>query len=262
MAQMKNETAETSSGKGVFLRILSYARPYIKSMLVCFALVLAVTALNLYRPILIGRAIDGYIEGYARPLACVSPEDADVEFDGLYLSRDENAESDSYAILVYYSENYYFVRDLTAQQAEELSALTGEELSGATENGAAITFPSADGKSEYTGRLLDRDELSVLRKGDHDGIIRIGIIIKETCIKSHINDCALARFFALDGKGISVPARYIDRVNPFHILIEFGVEKCITHGLQNDVHLVSINAVVNEDLLRPLDVLLIHGGLV
>ena len=33
MAQMKNETAETSSGKGVFLRILSYARPYIKSML-------------------------------------------------------------------------------------------------------------------------------------------------------------------------------------------------------------------------------------
>ena len=120
MAQMKNETAETSSGKGVFLRILSYARPYIKSMLVCFALVLAVTALNLYRPILIGRAIDGYIEGYARPLACVSPEDADVEFDGLYLSRDENAESDSYAILVYYSENYYFVRDLTAQQAEEL----------------------------------------------------------------------------------------------------------------------------------------------
>ncbi|MBR4231927.1 MAG: hypothetical protein IKR95_01815, partial [Oscillospiraceae bacterium] len=93
MAQMKNETAETSSGKGVFLRILSYARPYIKSMLVCFALVLAVTALNLYRPILIGRAIDGYIEGYARPLACVSPEDADVEFDGLYLSRDENAES-------------------------------------------------------------------------------------------------------------------------------------------------------------------------
>ena len=110
MAQMKNETAETTSGKGVFLRILSYARPYVKSMLVCFVLVLAVTALNLYRPILIGRAIDGYIEGYARPLACVSPEEADVEFDGLYLSRDENAVSDRYATLVYYDENYWFVR--------------------------------------------------------------------------------------------------------------------------------------------------------
>ena len=63
----------------------------------------------------------------------------------------------------------------TAVDDKVYSDLTGEELSGAIENGAAITFPSADGKSEYTGRLLDRDELSVLRKGDHDGIIRIGI---------------------------------------------------------------------------------------
>ena len=231
MAQMKNETAETASGKGVFLRILSYARPYIKNMIVCFILVLAVTAFNLYRPILIGRAIDGFIEDYARPLACVTAEDADVEFDGLYLSRDENAVSDRYAILVYYSDSYYFVRDLTAQQAEELSSITGEELAGASENGGTLTFSSADGSTEYSGRLLDRDELSVLRKGDHDGIIRIGIEYLIVLALTLVCELSMVWFLQRTGQNIifdvrqqtfehlhSLPLRFFD-TNPVGRLV-------------------------------------------
>ena len=44
-----------------FLRLLGYLKPYIKTVLICFVLVAILTALDLYRPMLIGDAIDLYI---------------------------------------------------------------------------------------------------------------------------------------------------------------------------------------------------------
>ena len=44
-----------------FLRLMGYLRPYIKTVLICFVLVLILTALELYRPMLTGNAIDLFI---------------------------------------------------------------------------------------------------------------------------------------------------------------------------------------------------------
>jgi len=44
-----------------FLRLMKYLKPYIKTVLICFVLVGILTALDLYRPMLIGDAIDLYI---------------------------------------------------------------------------------------------------------------------------------------------------------------------------------------------------------
>ena len=44
-----------------FLRLMGYLKPYIKTVLICFVLVAILTALDLYRPMLIGDAIDLYI---------------------------------------------------------------------------------------------------------------------------------------------------------------------------------------------------------
>lgn len=49
----------------VLLRMLSYMKPHRKTMLLCLALVLAITALELYKPVIIGNAIDRYITGAA-----------------------------------------------------------------------------------------------------------------------------------------------------------------------------------------------------
>ncbi len=46
-----------------FLRLMTYLKPYVKTVLICFLLVLVLTALELYRPMLIGDAIDQYIIG-------------------------------------------------------------------------------------------------------------------------------------------------------------------------------------------------------
>ncbi|MBQ8638566.1 MAG: ABC transporter ATP-binding protein [Lachnospiraceae bacterium] len=54
---------EISYEGNAILRMLSYVKPYWKSMAVCFVLVLIITALELYKPILIGDAIDLFITG-------------------------------------------------------------------------------------------------------------------------------------------------------------------------------------------------------
>ena len=44
-------------------RLLAYVKPYRKTLLICFTLVLLITAMDLYRPVLIGNAIDDWIVG-------------------------------------------------------------------------------------------------------------------------------------------------------------------------------------------------------
>ena len=51
------------------MRMLAYMKPYWKQIAVCFLLVLVLTALELYKPILIGDAIDRYITQETAPEA-------------------------------------------------------------------------------------------------------------------------------------------------------------------------------------------------
>ncbi|MGN1368313.1 MAG: ABC transporter ATP-binding protein [Aristaeellaceae bacterium] len=55
------ETNDIQYKGNAFLRLMGYLKPYIKTVLLCFVLVAILTALDLYRPMLIGDAIDKYI---------------------------------------------------------------------------------------------------------------------------------------------------------------------------------------------------------
>ena len=63
MAQMNEELLETKYSGNVFARLFAYVRPHIKTMLLALVLVLTVTGIDLIKPVLIGNAIDKYIEG-------------------------------------------------------------------------------------------------------------------------------------------------------------------------------------------------------
>ncbi len=56
----KDETQVQYKGNA-FLRLMGYLKPYIRTVLLCFVLVAILTALDIYRPMLIGDAIDKYI---------------------------------------------------------------------------------------------------------------------------------------------------------------------------------------------------------
>ena len=59
-------------------RLLAYLKPHRKTLAICVTLVIALTVLDLYRPILIGDAIDRYITGSWQP-----GEEAQLRFMGV-----------------------------------------------------------------------------------------------------------------------------------------------------------------------------------
>lgn len=58
----KETELEKSASQGVFRRLLHYAAPYAGRMFLALLLVLGVTVLELYRPILMGNVIDSFME--------------------------------------------------------------------------------------------------------------------------------------------------------------------------------------------------------
>ncbi|MBQ8654440.1 MAG: ABC transporter ATP-binding protein [Clostridia bacterium] len=63
----KTENSDVRYRGNAFLRLMGYLKPYWKTIVICLVLVLALTALELYKPILIGDAIDRYITGDFEP---------------------------------------------------------------------------------------------------------------------------------------------------------------------------------------------------
>ncbi len=57
------DAAEINYQGSAILRMLSYVRPHIKTMIACLLLVLVLTVLELYKPVIIGDAIDDFITG-------------------------------------------------------------------------------------------------------------------------------------------------------------------------------------------------------
>ena len=85
----KNDGNDVQYKGNAFLRMLGYVRPYWKTVLVCCILVLALTALELYRPELIGSAIDNYISPLEEEAAAASLSDesiADARFTGILIT--------------------------------------------------------------------------------------------------------------------------------------------------------------------------------
>ncbi len=58
---LKDKETELQYNGNAFLRLMGYLKPYIKTVLICFVLVLILTGLELYRPMLTGNAIDLFI---------------------------------------------------------------------------------------------------------------------------------------------------------------------------------------------------------
>ena len=56
-------------------RLLKYLKPHVLTMVIVSVMVLLITVVELYKPIIIGNAIDYYINGYYNPYAIVD-EDA------------------------------------------------------------------------------------------------------------------------------------------------------------------------------------------
>ena len=138
-------------------------------MLAATVLVLFIIAVELYRPIIIGDAIDGYINGYYQPYEVT--ELGTTVYDGVRLERrygefteeELKSEEPKYYQILLYEDKYYMAKDLTAEETELLS--------DADENTVKSFIDS-----NSDGAPLGKDQLKILRKSDFSGIIRAALI--------------------------------------------------------------------------------------
>ena len=178
MAQIEKEQVITSyNSKKLYSRLFAYMRPYLKNFIIALVLVLLVSGFALLQPMLIARAMDTYIEGYDRPYAVVNEKEADSVFEGYHLTKNfdfENSSYDSYAQMLYEDNKYYLFTDLDKQQSAALQKLSNEDVVPVSSNETTITVKDDQG-NQYTGRLMNKEDLKILRNTDYDGVKRIAI---------------------------------------------------------------------------------------
>ena len=134
-------------------------------MTLATVLVLFIIAVELYRPIIIGNAIDQYINGYYHPYveADVSTPDA-VNWNGLALSRDQAvsaADSASFYQIFLWKDHYYMAENLTRSECTALQNADTSVLKNYVREGA---------------QKLTSNDLKVLRQNDFKGILKAGIL--------------------------------------------------------------------------------------
>ena len=134
-------------------------------MTLATVLVLFIIAVELYRPIIIGNAIDQYINGYYHPYveADVSASDA-VNWNGLVLSRDQavsKADSASFYQIFLWKDHYYMAENLTRAECTALQNADTSVLKNYVREGA---------------QKLTSNDLKVLRQNDFKGNLKAGIL--------------------------------------------------------------------------------------
>ncbi len=165
MAKIVDEQQDVHYNGNLFLRLLSYMKPYVKQIFIIACLILITTGLDLQRPIIIGDAIDLYIEAYYEPYAIVEQNSDTTYFDGQYLIKGQ--EGNSYAQMLYDGKNYYFYTNLTPSQSKQLYDISQEEVTN-------TTF-TIDGEV-LEGRRLTNEECQILRQSDYNGIVKLGFL--------------------------------------------------------------------------------------
>ena len=146
-------------------RLLSYLKPHKWVMTLATVLVLFIIAVELYRPIIIGNAIDQYINGYYHPYveADISASDA-VNWNGLVLSRDQavsKADSASFYQIFLWKDHYYMAENLTRAECTALQNTDTSVLKNYVREGA---------------QKLTSNDLKILRQNDFKGILKAGIL--------------------------------------------------------------------------------------
>lgn len=139
-------------------RLLAYLKPHKKVMTIATLLVLFIIVVELYRPIIIGNAIDNYINGYYHPytVTAVGSPGA-VPYRDLWLTREFEADSpERFYQIFLWQDRYYMAEDLSAEECALLANASPEILSGYVDQGAA---------------QLEKEDLASLRRYDFSGIL-------------------------------------------------------------------------------------------
>ena len=139
-------------------RLLTYLNPHKKTMALATLLVLFIIVVELYRPIIIGNAIDDHINGYYHPYAVTAGNSPGaVAYKDLWLTRefDPDEASQFYQIFLW-QDRYYMAENVSRDECALLEGTSPEILSQYVGEGAVS---------------LEKEDLAALRRYDFTGIL-------------------------------------------------------------------------------------------
>lgn len=87
MAAIEKEQVITSYSGKLYSRLFGYMKPYLNKFVTALILVLIVSGISLYQPMVIARVIDTYIGGYNAPYAVTVDSLAQTQYEGQYLTK-------------------------------------------------------------------------------------------------------------------------------------------------------------------------------
>ena len=148
-------------------RLLSYLKPHKKTMFAATLLVLLIIVVELYRPIIIGDAIDKYITGYYDPyVVCEEDAPGSIPYKDLYLTREheevlglegdpEAGANVTYYQIFLYEDQYYMAEELAYDETILLADADASKLATYVANATELT----------------KDQLKDLRHYDFRGVL-------------------------------------------------------------------------------------------
>ena len=139
-------------------RLLTYLKPHKKVMAFATLLVLFIIVVELYRPIIIGNAIDDNINGYYHPYTVTEQgSPGSVPYKDLWLTREFDVENtEQFYQIFLWQDRYYMAENLSADECALLSEASPEMLAQYVAEGAVP---------------LEKEALAALRHYDFTGIL-------------------------------------------------------------------------------------------
>lgn len=177
MQNFQDETLEVRKyNSGLMRRSLKYAKPYWGWFALAIGLLLGITALELVRPLLVGKAIDDYINGYDMVYSMVEDSES-FTIQGYSLLPDPtNYYQDvPKARIIYGKEKYFLIPHLSQKEVETIASLEQGEASFVFETQEGQNWIQLNGKSFLT-IPLQREDMKVLRKKDFTGLLKISLL--------------------------------------------------------------------------------------
>lgn len=173
--QMRDEDA---LGKAFDLRLmkrlLKYAKPFTKMIVICVLLLLLITGTELLRPKLIQLAIDNHISGVNIPMVVYNekPDYPYVESDGKYFVR-ENAIKDKSTVdekniyqIIEYQDKYYLYQGRLDAASEQILVENRDNKYFSIQNG-----------SQQEVLPLTKEQYLSFRQQDISGVVRISLLL-------------------------------------------------------------------------------------
>ena len=144
-------------------RLLTYLKPHKFVMTAATVLVLFIIVVELYRPIIIGDAIDDYINGYYTPYHVTTESgDGAVSYGDVFLTKSGSTDTADAADSQYYqlllcNEHYYLAEEITSSTCEMLESADTKTLASYIEDHALSPL-----SSEQLKELRHYDFLGIL----------------------------------------------------------------------------------------------------